>query len=80
MARDMVRACHAPEQRVTLTGAKSAGGGVFLLACEDLGRMVDNLFIPRLRFLFSFLFKVEIRSRTLIPLRGPGSALVMSCV
>ena len=44
--------------------------GGFLLACEDLGRMFDNSFPS---FDFFFFFKVEIRSRTLIPLFRPGS-------
>ena len=42
------------------------------LACEEFGRMVDNLF-PACAFFFLFFFKVEIRSRTLIPLLRPGS-------
>ena len=42
------------------------GGGGFFLACEDLGRMFDHS--PPALF-----FKVEISSRTLIPLFMPGS-------
>ena len=47
------------------------GSGGFFLACDDI---LENVrpFIPRLR-LFFFFYKVEISSRTLIPLFGPGS-------
>ena len=44
----------------------------FFLACEDLGRMFDNLF-PACAVFLLFFFKVEISSRTLIPLFRPGS-------
>ena len=41
---------HYPENLEPLTSLHSGGGGGgFFLACEDLGRMLDNLF-PRLRF------------------------------
>ena len=43
----------------------------FFLACDDFGRMFDNLF-PSPPALF-FFFEVEISSRTLIPLIMPGS-------
>ena len=49
--------------------AITGGGGGFVLVCEDLGRMFDNLF-PAYAF---FFFKVEISSRTLIPILRPGS-------
>ena len=41
----------------------------FFFACKDFGRMFDTSF-PARAF---FFFKVEIRSRTLIPLFRPGS-------
>ena len=44
-----------------------SGGGGFFLACEDFGRMFDNSFPA-----CAFFFKVEINSRTLIPLFRPG--------
>ena len=51
----------------------TGGGGDadFSLACNDFGRMFDHSFPTRVFFLF--FFKVEIRSRTFIPLFGPGS-------
>ena len=44
----------------------------FFLACEDFGRMFDNS-SPACAFFFLFSFKVEISSRTLIPLFRPES-------
>ena len=49
------------------------GGGGFFLPCQDFGRMFDNLFLDWAFFFFFLFFKVEIRSRTLIPLFRPGS-------
>ena len=46
-------------------------GGSFFLACENFGRMFDNSFADCA--FFFFLLKVEISSRTLIPLFMPGS-------
>ena len=53
------------------SGGGGGGGGGFFLACEDFGRMFDNSFPA---YAFFFPFKVEISSRTLIPLLRPGSA------
>ena len=44
--------------------------GGFFFACKDFGRMYDKSF-PACAFFF--FFKVEISSRKLIPLFGPGS-------
>ena len=51
--------------------------GCFFLACEDFGTMFDYSF-PSCAFFFFFFFfnKVEISSRTLIPLFRPGSVHV----
>ena len=45
--------------------------GGFLLACEGSGGMFDHSFSAWA--FFFFFFKVEINSRTLIPLFMPGS-------
>ena len=57
---------------------KNDDGGGFLLACEDFGIMFDNSFTvcaysSSSSSSFFFFFKVEISSRTLIPLFKPGS-------
>ena len=52
-----------------LVPADTCYGGVFYLACKDLGRMFDYSF-PACAF---FFFKVEISLRTLIPLFRPES-------
>ena len=49
-----------------LEGCGGGGGGGFFLACEDFGRMFDNLCHARvllLLLLFCLFFKVEISSR-----------------
>ena len=61
-------------------GGRGGGGGLFL-ACEDFGRMFDNLFsASALFFFFLFFFcyfsEVEISSRTLIPLFGQDQSTV----
>ena len=50
-------------------------GGGFFIACEDFRRMFENYSPPALFFVvFCFcIFKVEIRSHTLILLSKPGS-------
>ena len=59
-----------------LEGCGGGGGGGFFLACEDFGRMFDHSFLVCAYF-FS---KVEISSRTLIPLFRPGfEATVTEC-
>ena len=50
------------------SGGGGFGGGGFFLACEDLGRIVRQI-----HSLHALFFKVEISSRTLIPLFRPGS-------
>ena len=52
---------------MTETGGHGGGGGIFFLACEDLGRCSTIHSPPAL-----FFFLVEISSRTLIPLFMPG--------
>ena len=53
-------------------GCGGGGGGGFFLAREDLGRM-SFITRPRLFFFFLLFFKVEISTRTLIPLlRSPS--------
>ena len=52
-------------------GGGGGGGGRLFLACEDFGRMFDKVILACVSF--SFFFKVEINSRTLIPLFRPGS-------
>ena len=47
-------------------------GAGFFPACEDFGRMFDQSFPSHA---LNFFFKVETRSRTLIPLFMPGSVL-----
>ena len=49
-------------------------GAGFFLARKNIGGMLDHSFIPRLRFFF--FFKVEISSRTLIPLFMPDHSTV----
>ena len=48
----------------------TGGGGGFFLMCEDFGRMFNSSFPA---CVFFFFFKVEISSRTLIPLFWPES-------
>ena len=63
--------CFSPDVLATAKDA-SNGRAAFFLACEDFGRMFDYSF-PACVF-FNFIFKVEISSRTLIPLVRRGSA------
>ena len=61
----------------SITGGGGGGGGLFL-ACEDFGRMFDNLFSASALFFFFFCYfsEVEISSRTLIPLFGQDQSTV----
>ena len=60
---------HKDEQILKHLLMQSALGG-FFLACEDFGRMFDHPFPV---CAFSFLFEMEISSRTLVLVFMPGS-------
>ena len=62
--------CYVPVKFPSHRETPSSGSG-FFLACQDFGRMFDNLF-PACTYLFIY-FKVKISSRTLIPLLRPRS-------